>query len=182
VDLPEPPSTNIVYAKILGKYPMRTARKVVNNEAIALSFESDELYERIADGKDAEEALQTFKEGLSSLPCNNLFSAVKTIDDSDGIYPSVTFLGTGSACPAKYRNVSGHWLQLNERKSVMVDCGEGTYGQLKVFAGPERIVDVLLNLSAIFITHAHLDHFSGVYTLIQRRWEAFHEKGNNIMK
>jgi hypothetical protein len=43
----------------------------------------------------------------------------------------MVFLGTGSSQPSKYRNVSAIYLHLFERGGVMLDCGEGTYAQLK---------------------------------------------------
>ena len=42
----------------------------------------------------------------------------------------VTFLGTGAAIPSKYRNVSGIYLDFFERGGMMLDCGEGSHGQL----------------------------------------------------
>lgn len=43
----------------------------------------------------------------------------------------MVFLGTGSSQPSKYRNVSAIYVHLFERGGVMLDCGEGTYAQLK---------------------------------------------------
>jgi hypothetical protein len=48
---------------------------------------------------------------------------------------SVTFLGTGSAIPSKYRNVSGILLETGKGKSsgggaVMLDAGEGSWQQM----------------------------------------------------
>lgn len=36
----------------------------------------------------------------------------------------VVFLGTGAAIPAKYRNVSGIFVNLFEKGGIMLDCGE----------------------------------------------------------
>lgn len=43
----------------------------------------------------------------------------------------MVFLGTGSSQPSKYRNVSAIFINLFSRGCVLLDCGEGTYGQLK---------------------------------------------------
>jgi ribonuclease Z len=40
------------------------------------------------------------------------------------------FLGTGAACPSKYRNVTSIYLDFYERGGLLLDCGEATLGQL----------------------------------------------------
>ena len=42
----------------------------------------------------------------------------------------VIFLGTGSALPSKYRNVTGIYLRL-PRGGMLLDCGEGSFHQLR---------------------------------------------------
>lgn len=42
----------------------------------------------------------------------------------------VVLLGTGAACPSKYRNVTALYLDFGDRGGMLVDCGEGTWGQL----------------------------------------------------
>lgn len=42
----------------------------------------------------------------------------------------VVFLGTGAAIPSKYRNVTGIHLNRFGLGSLLLDCGEGTWGQL----------------------------------------------------
>lgn len=45
----------------------------------------------------------------------------------------------------------------SEEGSILLDCGEGTYGQL--FRHYGRYVDrVLLRLKCVFISHIHADH------------------------
>lgn len=43
----------------------------------------------------------------------------------------LVFLGTGSSQPSKYRNVSSIYVNLFDKGSMLLDCGEGTLGQLK---------------------------------------------------
>ena len=43
----------------------------------------------------------------------------------------IIFLGTGSSQPSKYRNVSSVFVNLFSRGNLLLDCGEGTLGQLK---------------------------------------------------
>ncbi|KAG8798257.1 hypothetical protein FRC17_007524, partial [Serendipita sp. 399] len=44
---------------------------------------------------------------------------------------TISLLGTGSAVPGKYRNVSGALVQIPGYGNVLLDSGEGTYGQLR---------------------------------------------------
>lgn len=43
----------------------------------------------------------------------------------------IVLLGTGSSQPSKYRNVSSIYINLFLKGSMLLDCGEGTLGQLK---------------------------------------------------
>lgn len=43
----------------------------------------------------------------------------------------MVFLGTGSSQPSKYRNVSAIYIHLFKKGGLLLDCGEGTYAQLK---------------------------------------------------
>ncbi|RCN53256.1 metallo-beta-lactamase domain protein [Ancylostoma caninum] len=92
-------------------------------------------------------------------------------------YPKVSFLGTSSAVPSKYRNVSSYLLETSPSAAVLIDVGEGTYGQLRVLLGEEGCNELLCNLHAVFVTHAHQDHMNGLYTIIERRKEAMDASG-----
>uniref|UniRef100_A0A8C5BR05 Zinc phosphodiesterase ELAC protein 2 n=1 Tax=Gadus morhua TaxID=8049 RepID=A0A8C5BR05_GADMO len=72
-------------------------------------------------------------------------------------YPEVIFLGTGSALPMKIRNVSGTLLNISAGQSILLDCGEGTFGQLCRHYG-DGVDDALSNISTIFVSHMHADH------------------------
>jgi ribonuclease Z len=78
-------------------------------------------------------------------------------------YPNheVIMLGTGSALPSKYRNVSATLLRIPGMGSFLFDCGENTIGQLLRVFGPEKLADVLLDLKLIWISHLHADHHLG---------------------
>lgn len=43
----------------------------------------------------------------------------------------IVLLGTGSSQPSKYRNVTSIYINLFSKGSLLLDCGEGTLGQLK---------------------------------------------------
>lgn len=51
----------------------------------------------------------------------------------------------------------------------MLDCGEGTYGQLVRFYGPKEVDTVLGKLRAVFISHLHADHHIGLVGLLKGR-------------
>jgi len=85
--------------------------------------------------------------------------------------PEVVFLGTGSAIPSKYRNTSCILVNFYqpEARSVILDCGEDSYGQLARFYGPARLAEVLKQLKLIYISHQHADHHVGLTQIIKAR-------------
>ncbi|XP_059059090.1 ribonuclease Z, mitochondrial [Achroia grisella] len=90
-------------------------------------------------------------------------------------YPKVVFLGTGSCIPSKTRNTSGIAVQIDENRSMLMDCGEGTYGQLVRFYGPKRVDAFLRTLKAIYVSHLHADHHIGLIGVLQARRRAFED-------
>lgn len=72
----------------------------------------------------------------------------------------VYMLGTSATIPTKNRKLSGVLINFNGDR-ILFDCGEGAQ---------ERIMELslgLMKIKAIFITHWHADHFSGLLGLIQ---------------
>lgn len=74
----------------------------------------------------------------------------------------ITFLGTGSSQPSKYRNVSSIYINLFARGGMLLDCGEGTLGQLKRRFGVSGADEAVKCLRCIWISHIHADHRTGV--------------------
>ncbi|MBV1788469.1 ribonuclease Z [Marinobacterium sp. D7] len=73
----------------------------------------------------------------------------------------ITFLGTSSGAPTRYRNLSATAVQPERGKPwVLVDCGEATQHQLL------RTPLSPLRLEAILITHIHGDHCYGLPGLL----------------
>lgn len=72
----------------------------------------------------------------------------------------VTFIGTGSGAPGKFRGATSIALNL-EGEMWMFDCGEGT--QVKI-ASMDNLR--LSHTSKIFVTHLHGDHVFGLFGTI----------------
>ncbi|MED6240045.1 Zinc phosphodiesterase ELAC protein 2 [Ataeniobius toweri] len=91
-------------------------------------------------------------------------------------YPEVVFLGTGSALPMKIRNVSGTLVNISPSQSLLLDCGEGTFGQLCRHYGDD-VDDALSKISTVFISHLHADHHTGLIKLLYQRQRALASLG-----
>lgn len=87
----------------------------------------------------------------------------------------VTPLGTGSATPSKYRNVSSTLLHLpGDGGYVLLDAGEGTWGQIARRFGEgvgdgESAEKVLRGTKLVFVSHMHQDHHAGLVTVLRER-------------
>lgn len=84
-------------------------------------------------------------------------------------YPKILFLGTGSSIPNKNRNTTGILLRISEAECMLLDCGEGTFGQLVRYFGPDKWLPILKTLKAIFISHLHADHHIGLIGILKAR-------------
>jgi ribonuclease Z len=83
-------------------------------------------------------------------------------------------LGTNSAMPSKYRNVSATLIHIPNCGYVLLDAGEGTWGQLARKFGDDltstsSVWQVLRELKCVFISHLHGDHHIGLAKLLAMR-------------
>lgn len=60
-------------------------------------------------------------------------------------------------------------MNLSASESILLECGENTYGQLLRFYGQDKIGNVLKRIKAIFISHHHSDHHIGLVQMIEKR-------------
>uniref|UniRef100_A0A452G5Q6 Zinc phosphodiesterase ELAC protein 2 n=1 Tax=Capra hircus TaxID=9925 RepID=A0A452G5Q6_CAPHI len=91
-------------------------------------------------------------------------------------YPEVVFLGTGSAIPMKIRNVSSTLVNISPDTCLLLDCGEGTFGQLCRHYG-DGVDRVLGSLAAVFVSHLHADHHTGLLNILLQRERALASLG-----
>ena len=87
---------------------------------------------------------------------------------SDLVAPYVLFLGTGSAEPSKYRGPSGILVKIPFMADdyLLLECGEGTFGQLVRMFGHAGAMERLAKLRCVWISHRHADHMSGLVELL----------------
>ncbi|KAJ0643425.1 putative ribonuclease Z [Helianthus annuus] len=81
----------------------------------------------------------------------------------------IVLLGTGSSQPSKYRNVSSIFISLFSKGSLLLDCGEGTLGQLKRRFGIQGADNAVKRLKCIWISHIHADHHTGLARILTLR-------------
>ena len=120
--------------------------------------------------------IQTLKN--PSIPSSDDLSAIsKVLEKVQSVIPNSDYsdefvvpLGTGSAIPARYRNVSGTWFHHSDG-AILFDAGEGTLGQIERRFGLE-LNSRLRSLKVIFVSHQHGDHQLGVASVIRAWLEA----------
>ena len=105
------------------------------------------------------------------------------ITASDLVAPHVLFLGTGSAEPSKYRGPSGILVKIPymDDDYLLMECGEGTFGQLVRMFGYAGALDRLSKLRCVWISHRHADHMSGLVELLSQRAQCAHVKESELL-
>ncbi len=149
-------SDKLIFSPSLLKYHLRPSNlKGLDNESI-LSINCETFREEALSNEEFVESLKQFHSESSIL--NNEIQE----------YPEIVFLGTGSAMPGKVRNTSAIWVNIDSETSFLLDCGEGTFGQIFRFYGHEY-ESKLKSLKAIYVSHLHADHHLGMLQLIKKR-------------
>jgi ribonuclease Z len=118
--------------------------------------------QELAHHKEAQERVQetgAFKEAQSIL--GNLPASPQNFAGE------ILFAGTGAALPCKQRNVTGMLLRQDDGRSILLDVGEGTIGQLlRMCDGGDDILD---SIKVVWVSHPHADHHLGILRLLQER-------------
>ena len=112
---------------------------------------------------------KTFLKNISDIKINNIDNKLNSLSQYMKS-PKVTFLGTSSMKPGKYRNVSAILIQNivnTQQKYILFDCGEGTFQQIYEKFGKEITSQILLNINLIAISHKHGDHMLGLMKLMK---------------
>ncbi|NXB03112.1 RNZ2 protein, partial [Cnemophilus loriae] len=148
----------IVRGECLLKYHLRPQQEWQRD--VVTVCDPDTFVSEALDLPDFQTRVKECKENLPAVPGNA------------GAYPEIVFLGTGSAIPMKIRNVSSTLVNTSATRSLLLDCGEGTFGQLCRHYG-EQVDQVLCNLVAVFVSHMHTDHHSGLVNILMERRRAF---------
>ncbi|CEP15250.1 hypothetical protein [Parasitella parasitica] len=129
------------------------------------NFDLPEI-DKINKNIEYHEAVQLARTEAARVDCSQRFP---------GDNVQIITLGTGSSIPAKYRNVSATLVKIPGYGSIMLDAGEGTYGQMMRRFGIEQLDQEMRALRCIFISHLHADHHLGVVQLI-KKWHMASDK------
>lgn len=120
--------------------------------------------------KAAAEAKASVEAGAAQRPAH--------LDAFDKVI--ITPLGTGSAVPSKYRNVSGTLIQTPSAGNILLDAGEGTYGQICRKFGRDGAEKILRNLRIVFISHLHADHHLGIARILNARLQVRRDVSHDL--
>uniref|UniRef100_A0A7M4F113 Zinc phosphodiesterase ELAC protein 2 n=1 Tax=Crocodylus porosus TaxID=8502 RepID=A0A7M4F113_CROPO len=159
----------VVRGECLLKYQLRP-KKEWQRDIVTVCNSSEYVAEAL-ELPNFQDCVKECKENLQAEP-------VTLGEESAQAYPEIVFLGTGSAVPMKTRNVSSTLINTSSTQSLLLDCGEGTFGQLCRHYG-EEIDSVLCNIEAVFVSHLHADHHTGLLKILLERHQAFASLGQS---
>ncbi len=138
--------------------------------------EADQLQ---AKGRDIRRAALSIADSAATTTSTEIAAPEVTHSWPDA---EMTFLGTGSAVPSKYRNVSSTLLRYTipgaAPGAMLFDAGEGTVGQLYRAFGP-AFADVLRNLKIVYVSHMHADHHLGLVRVLLWQQQLLRSDGNH---
>lgn len=121
-----------------------------------------------------DEPMEDSQESDAQELANAILEKETSLRKSEGVRPTVRgellFTGTASAVPCKHRNVSGMLLSNSDGRSMLLDAGEGTVGQLyRMQALAADAENLLSKITVVWISHPHADHHLGILRLLEQR-------------
>ncbi|OUM56921.1 hypothetical protein PIROE2DRAFT_18261, partial [Piromyces sp. E2] len=127
------------------------------------NFNLNNIPEKISEKlKNNADTIHTLKSSIDQWRQKHPFSSYPTSTDLE-----IVTLGTGSALPSKYRNVSSTIILSKRNGHVLLDAGEGTLGQICRHFGLEKTMkEILPKIRMIFISHIHADHHLGMMNIL----------------
>lgn len=138
---------------------------LLENEVVPLNLDLKHKRDQILD--ESSVSSKSIKAGLP------LIDQVETIT-----------LGTGSALPSKYRNVSSSLVRIPYEseegvgyRSVLLDAGENTLGTIKRTLGPENLEFYFKELKLVYLSHLHADHHLGIISIL-KEWYKFNHNND----
>jgi len=173
-ELPDGLPTGAVLGESLLKFHLRPVSRIgldtsqVKDGALS---QAAELAAKPAEGDDPELAALV-EQVRKSRESSSLPSLPRSLQGLGRQECEITLLGTGSAIPSKYRNVTGLHVNLFEAGGFMLDCGEDSFGQLVRRFGAEEANRIVCNLKLVWISHIHADHHVGLSRLLLARQTA----------
>lgn len=164
----------LIFGRMLMKYTLKPETGVVDVDclpSVEEQLESDlesvqgsgVLYSKILGHRKTLRMQDSIKPSsvLPSLLKTNHFVRPASADDA-----VVTILGTSSSTPSIHRSCSSILVQTLRDGNYLLDCGEGTLQQLYRCFGRSETRNILRNMNAVFISHAHCDHHMGVISIL----------------
>uniref|UniRef100_A0A2K5VX81 Zinc phosphodiesterase ELAC protein 2 n=1 Tax=Macaca fascicularis TaxID=9541 RepID=A0A2K5VX81_MACFA len=158
-------SVPVVQGECLLKYQLRPRREWQRDAIITCNPE--EFIDEALQLPNFQESMQEYRRSAQDGPAPA---------EKRSQYPEIVFLGTGSAVPMKIRNVSATLVNISPDTSLLLDCGEGTFGQLYRHYG-DQVDRVLGSLAAVFVSHLHADHHTGLLNILLQRERALASLG-----
>jgi ribonuclease Z len=132
---------------------------------VASEAEAQVPAEALEAAEKARAAIATLDEKMESW-INSLPPGSKDVE--------IITLGTGSALPSKYRNVSSTMVLVPGWGNILFDCGENTLGQMKRVFTESELAQVLNDLKILSISHMHADHHLGTTSVIAAWYQQVH--------
>ena len=126
-----------------------------------------------------QKVADVLRRSMKDKTCSNISNTTETSTSDPS--PEITFLGTGSAAPSKLRNSSGIYLNMKNSfyGNLLIDVGEGTYGQLVRLYGQGMTRTLIKDLRVVWISHHHIDHHLGLLRILEARGASLNSEKDN---